>query len=47
MLLDIVTHVAAVIGGGVFSYLFLRANAKKKAILDAWVEVQSQKLKDK
>jgi hypothetical protein len=34
----IIVAVAAFVGGAVFSYLFLRANPKKKAFLDKEVD---------
>jgi hypothetical protein len=44
MLTYIAIGVASFVGGAVFSYLFLRANAQKKAALDAAVAKAAQKL---
>jgi hypothetical protein len=40
----ILVGIAAFVGGTVFSYLFLRANAQKKAALDAAVAKAAAKL---
>lgn len=44
-----VSHVAVAVvsaaAGAVVSYLFLRANPKKKAVVDTWVNEQSDNLK--
>jgi hypothetical protein len=36
---------AGFVAGAVFSYLFLRANPKKKAAVDTWTNEQSDNLK--
>jgi hypothetical protein len=43
-MITIVVAVIAFAGGAVFSYLFLRANAQKKAALDAAVAKAATKL---
>lgn len=44
MLVTVIVAVVAFAGGAVFSYLFLRANAEKKAKLDAEVAKVAAKL---
>lgn len=44
MVLNIIVGVLAFAGGAVFSYLFLRANAQKKAKLDTEVNKIATKL---
>lgn len=44
MVINLIVGAVAFVAGAVFSYLFLRANAHKKAVLDAEVNKISQKL---
>lgn len=41
----VVVAVVGAVAGAVFSYLFLRANPKKKAAVDTWTNEQSDNLK--
>lgn len=43
-MVTVIVGVVAFVGGAVFSYLFLRANAQKKAALDAEVNKVAAKL---
>lgn len=41
----VISFASGAVFSAVFSYLFLRANPVKKAVLDAWVNEQSARLK--
>lgn len=41
---QIIIFAAGLVVGAVFSYLFLRANPNKKAVVDAWVKEQSKQV---